>query len=271
VGFPGEPDKDLDDLIAWPMEIRLTILVRLSICTPKDVISPWHARPCPRMLAQDRYDQLMSPRWTSLPKEPETHRPDASGVGSRKTWAATCLPVGPLPGPGGGRGHVCEHREFRAPASHRAVCSGSDQRRPGVRPVGKLRERSQSSNPKAGSPIWTPSKQRWRKTSIPHLDIGPGCGRHIFQRRKATAPLLMVLSARLCGYRGDYDKTFSTALEYLHAGHLCCMTTWWTGPPAAEQAGRAPQVGQLHCRAGGIFCSPGLFPFQLPRAARGSS
>jgi octaprenyl-diphosphate synthase len=30
----------------------------------------------------------------------------------------------------------------------------------------------------------------------------------------------MVLSARVCGYTGDYDKTFSTALEYLHAATL---------------------------------------------------
>jgi len=32
--------------------------------------------------------------------------------------------------------------------------------------------------------------------------------------------LLMVLSARICGYNGDYEKTFSTALEYLHAATL---------------------------------------------------
>jgi octaprenyl-diphosphate synthase len=30
----------------------------------------------------------------------------------------------------------------------------------------------------------------------------------------------MVLSARLCGYRGDYDKTFSCVFEYLHAATL---------------------------------------------------
>jgi octaprenyl-diphosphate synthase len=30
----------------------------------------------------------------------------------------------------------------------------------------------------------------------------------------------MVLSARICGYNGDYEKTFSTALEYLHAATL---------------------------------------------------
>jgi octaprenyl-diphosphate synthase len=30
----------------------------------------------------------------------------------------------------------------------------------------------------------------------------------------------MVLSARICGYNGDYQKTFSTALEYLHAATL---------------------------------------------------
>jgi octaprenyl-diphosphate synthase len=30
----------------------------------------------------------------------------------------------------------------------------------------------------------------------------------------------MVLSARICGYTGDYEKTFSTALEYLHTATL---------------------------------------------------
>ena len=30
----------------------------------------------------------------------------------------------------------------------------------------------------------------------------------------------MVLSARLCGYKGDYDKTFSIIFEYLHAATL---------------------------------------------------
>ena len=37
---------------------------------------------------------------------------------------------------------------------------------------------------------------------------------------KRLRPLLMVLSARMCGYNGDYEKTFSTALEYLHTATL---------------------------------------------------
>jgi octaprenyl-diphosphate synthase len=37
---------------------------------------------------------------------------------------------------------------------------------------------------------------------------------------KRIRPLLMVLSARLCGYQGDYDKTLSVVFEYLHAATL---------------------------------------------------
>jgi octaprenyl-diphosphate synthase len=55
----------------------------------------------------------------------------------------------------------------------------------------------------------------------PHLDLVRDVAGHIlFSGGKRLRPLLMVLSARLCGYRGDYDKTFSTALEYLHAATL---------------------------------------------------
>ena len=41
-----------------------------------------------------------------------------------------------------------------------------------------------------------------------------------FSGGKRLRPLLMVLSARLCGYTGDYEKTFSTSLEYLHTATL---------------------------------------------------
>ena len=37
---------------------------------------------------------------------------------------------------------------------------------------------------------------------------------------KRIRPLLMVLAARLCGYKGDYDKTLSVVFEYLHAATL---------------------------------------------------
>ena len=55
----------------------------------------------------------------------------------------------------------------------------------------------------------------------PHLDLVRDVAGHIvFSGGKRLRPLLMVLSARVCGYAGDYDTTFSTALEYLHAATL---------------------------------------------------
>jgi octaprenyl-diphosphate synthase len=55
----------------------------------------------------------------------------------------------------------------------------------------------------------------------PHLELVRDVAGHIlFSGGKRLRPLLMVLSARVCGYRGDYDKPFSTALEYLHAATL---------------------------------------------------
>jgi octaprenyl-diphosphate synthase len=55
----------------------------------------------------------------------------------------------------------------------------------------------------------------------PHLELVREVAGHIlFSGGKRLRPLLMVLSARVCGYTGDYDKTFSTALEYLHAATL---------------------------------------------------
>jgi octaprenyl-diphosphate synthase len=55
----------------------------------------------------------------------------------------------------------------------------------------------------------------------PYLDLVSEVAGHIlFSGGKRLRPLLMVLSARVCGYNGDYEKTFSTALEYLHAATL---------------------------------------------------
>lgn len=55
----------------------------------------------------------------------------------------------------------------------------------------------------------------------PHLELVREVAGHIlFSGGKRLRPLLMVLSARVCNYTGDYDKTFSTALEYLHAATL---------------------------------------------------
>ena len=55
----------------------------------------------------------------------------------------------------------------------------------------------------------------------PYLDLVTNVAGHIlFSGGKRLRPLLMVLSARICGYNGNYEKTFSTALEYLHAATL---------------------------------------------------
>jgi len=55
----------------------------------------------------------------------------------------------------------------------------------------------------------------------PYLDLVSQIAGHIlFSGGKRLRPLLMVLSARICGYDGDYDKIFSTIFEYLHAATL---------------------------------------------------
>jgi octaprenyl-diphosphate synthase len=55
----------------------------------------------------------------------------------------------------------------------------------------------------------------------PHLDLVSQIASHIlFSGGKRLRPLLMVLSARICGYNGNYDKIFSTIFEYLHAATL---------------------------------------------------
>jgi octaprenyl-diphosphate synthase len=55
----------------------------------------------------------------------------------------------------------------------------------------------------------------------PYLDLVAEVAGHIlFSGGKRLRPLLMVLSARVCGYNGNYEKTFSTALEYLHTATL---------------------------------------------------
>ena len=55
----------------------------------------------------------------------------------------------------------------------------------------------------------------------PYLDLVREVAGHIlFSGGKRLRPLLMVLSARMCDYDGTYDKTFSTALEYLHTATL---------------------------------------------------
>jgi octaprenyl-diphosphate synthase len=55
----------------------------------------------------------------------------------------------------------------------------------------------------------------------PYLDVVREIASHIlFSGGKRLRPLLMVLSAKLCGYKGNYDKTFSTIFEYLHVATL---------------------------------------------------
>ena len=55
----------------------------------------------------------------------------------------------------------------------------------------------------------------------PYLDLVSDVAHHIlFAGGKRLRPLLLVLSARLCGYNEAYAKTVSTALEYLHAATL---------------------------------------------------
>jgi octaprenyl-diphosphate synthase len=45
-------------------------------------------------------------------------------------------------------------------------------------------------------------------------------GHILFSGGKRFRPLLMILSARICGYQGTYDKTFSVIFEYLHTATL---------------------------------------------------
>ncbi len=60
-----------------------------------------------------------------------------------------------------------------------------------------------------------------RENLNPYLDIVSKTANHIlFSGGKRLRPLLMILSARICGYKGNYDKTFSTIFEYLHAATL---------------------------------------------------
>ena len=60
-----------------------------------------------------------------------------------------------------------------------------------------------------------------RANLTPHLGLVKDIAGHLlFAGGKRLRPLLMVLCARLCGYRGDYDVTFSTIFEYIHAATL---------------------------------------------------
>lgn len=55
----------------------------------------------------------------------------------------------------------------------------------------------------------------------PHYTLVEKIAGHLlFSGGKRLRPLLMVLSARLCGYQGADDKKFSVLFEYLHAATL---------------------------------------------------
>lgn len=55
----------------------------------------------------------------------------------------------------------------------------------------------------------------------PYLDLVSRVAGHIlFSGGKRLRPLLTVLSARMCGYSGNYEKTLSVVFEYLHAATL---------------------------------------------------
>lgn len=55
----------------------------------------------------------------------------------------------------------------------------------------------------------------------PHLGLVSQVASHIlFSGGKRLRPLLMILSARICGYKGEMDKTYSTIFEYLHTATL---------------------------------------------------
>ncbi|NVL90357.1 MAG: polyprenyl synthetase family protein [Desulfobacterales bacterium] len=55
----------------------------------------------------------------------------------------------------------------------------------------------------------------------PNLPLVSHVAKYImFGGGKRIRPLLMVLSARLCGYNGNYDKTLSVVFEYLHVATL---------------------------------------------------
>ena len=55
----------------------------------------------------------------------------------------------------------------------------------------------------------------------PYLELVLKTANHIlFSGGKRLRPLLMILSARICGYEKDYDKVLSCVFEYLHAATL---------------------------------------------------
>ena len=55
----------------------------------------------------------------------------------------------------------------------------------------------------------------------PQFEVVSRVAQHImFSGGKRLRPLLMILGARVCGYRGDYATTLSVVFEYLHTATL---------------------------------------------------
>ncbi len=55
----------------------------------------------------------------------------------------------------------------------------------------------------------------------PYFELVSNIASHIlFSGGKRLRPLLVVLSTRICGYNGNFDKILSTIFEYLHAATL---------------------------------------------------
>mgnify|MGYP003587633277 FL=1 len=64
-------------------------------------------------------------------------------------------------------------------------------------------------------------EQALERNLNPYYDLVRDIAGHVlFSGGKRLRPLLMVLSARLCGYSGDDDKNISVLFEYLHAATL---------------------------------------------------
>ncbi|MCF8067656.1 MAG: polyprenyl synthetase family protein [Desulfobacterales bacterium] len=60
-----------------------------------------------------------------------------------------------------------------------------------------------------------------KENLTPYLDLVSDVAGHLlFGGGKRLRPLLMILSARACGYDGNEDKLFSIIFEYLHAATL---------------------------------------------------
>jgi len=104
----------------------------------------------------------------------------------------------------------------------------------------------------------------------PYLSLVSEVARHIlFAGGKRIRPLLMVLAARLCRYRGTYDATLSTVFEYLHTATLLHDdivdgSRTRRGKPAAHELWGSPTtvlVGDyLFARASSIAMETGRLP-----------